>query len=97
MNPVGLVEATERLYRSLFTAAVGFAAGAALWGMVIAPFNGYSDHAALSLALGGTLTAASLLALARRRALFRLLREHPGWLLAAAALSIAVLWPDFRS
>lgn len=94
MNPVGLVEATERLYRSLFTAAVGFAVGTALWGMVIAPFNGFNDHAGLSLGLGGILVVVSLLAFARRRSLFVLFRQHPAWLLAVVTLSIAVLWAD---
>ena len=94
MDPVGLVEATERLYRSLFTAAIGFALGTALWGMVIAPFNGFNDHAALSLGLGVILAAAALLAFARRRELFVLLRQHQAWLLVAVALSVAVLWLD---
>ena len=94
MDPVGLVEATERLYRSLFTAAVGFALGTALWGIVIAPFNGFNDHAALSLGLGVVLAAAALLAFARRRELFVLLRQHQAWLLVAVALSVAVLWLD---
>ncbi len=94
MNPVGLVEATERLYRSLFTAAVGFAVGTALWGMVIAPFNGFNDHAGLSLGLGAVLAAVSLAAFARRRTLFVFLRQHPEWLLGFVALSIAVLWLD---
>lgn len=94
MNPVGLVEATERLYRSLFTAAVGFALGTALWGLVIAPFNGFDHHRVLSLGLGLVLVGASLAAFVRRRDLFGLLRRHPAWLLVAVALSVAVLWSD---
>lgn len=94
MDPTGLVEATERLYRSLFTAAIVFALGTALWGMVLAPFSGFNDHAALSLGLGMVLVAAALTAFVRRRELFRLLRREPGWLLAVVALSVAVLWAD---
>lgn len=94
MEPVGLVEATERLYRSLFTAAVGFALGTALWGMAIAPFNGFNDHAAVSLGLGGCFAVAALLAFTRRRRLFLLLRQRPHWLLAIVALSVALLWLD---
>lgn len=94
MNPVGLVEATERLYRSLFTAAVGFALGTVLWGMAIAPFNGFNDHAGLSLVLGGCFAAASLAMLAHRRRLFAFLRREPHWLLAVVALSVALLWAD---
>ena len=94
MNPVGLVEATERLYRSLFTAAVSFALGTALWGVVIAPFNGFNDHKAVSLGLGIALIAFALAAFVRRRELFVLLRQHQAWLLAIAALSVAVLWLD---
>lgn len=94
MDPVGLVAATERLYRSLFTAAVGFALGAALWGLVIAPFNGFDHHRALSLGLGLVLVAAALVAFVRRRDLFVLLRRRPEWLLMAVVLSVAVLWGD---
>jgi DNA-binding CsgD family transcriptional regulator len=94
MDPVGLVAATERLYRSLFTAAVGFALGAALWGLVIAPFNGFDHNRTLSLGLGVVLVGASLAAFVRRGDLFVLLRRHPAWLLAAVALSVAVLWGD---
>lgn len=94
MNPLGLVEATERLYRSLFAAAVGFAVGTALWGMVIAPFNGFNDHAGLSLGLGVVLAVVALGAFAHRHRLFLLLRRHQAWLLAAVALSVAVLWLD---
>lgn len=94
METTGLVEATERLYRSLFTVAVGFAVGAAVWGLVIAPFNGYDHHLALSLGLGVVLVAAYLAAFVRRRDLFLLLRRQPEWLLAAVILSVAVLWFD---
>jgi DNA-binding CsgD family transcriptional regulator len=94
MNPAGLVEATERLYRSLFTAAVAFALGTALWGMVIAPFNGFSDHAALSLVLGGLLATVSIGAFVCRGAMFMFLRQNPAWLLGLVALAIAVLWAD---
>lgn len=94
MDPVGLVNATERLYRSLFSAAVGFALGAALWGMVIAPFNDFNDHVAFSIGLGAALAAAALAAFVRRRALFVLLRRRPAWLLAVVVLSITVLWVD---
>jgi len=52
MTAAGLVEATERLYRSLFTAAVAFGATAAGWGLLIAPFNSFNDHPERSLALG---------------------------------------------
>jgi len=94
VDPVGLVEATERLYRSLFAAAVGFAVGTTLWGMVIAPFNGFNDHAGLSLGLGGCLAVAALLMFGRRRELFVFLRKHPHWLLAVVALSVTALWLD---
>lgn len=94
MHPAGLVNATERLYRSLFTAAVGFALGAAAWGMVIAPFNSFNDHAGLSLGLGVALLAAGAAAFACRRALFVRLRRQPAWLLLAVVLPLAVLWLD---
>jgi DNA-binding CsgD family transcriptional regulator len=94
VETTGLVEATERLYRSLFTAAVGFAVGASIWGLVIAPFNGFDHHDLRSLALGLLLLGASLAAFLRRRDLFLQLRRQPGWLLVAVALSVAVLWAD---
>lgn len=94
MHPAGLVNATERLYRSLFTAAVGFAVGTSTWGMVIAPFNGFNDHVGLSLGLGAVLLGAGVAAFAYRPALFVRLRRQPVWLLVAVALPLAVLWLD---
>jgi DNA-binding CsgD family transcriptional regulator len=94
MDPAGLVEATERLYRSLFAAALGLALGTALWGSLISPFNGFSDDKARSVGLGALLAVAGLIAFARRRALFVLLRRYPLWLLAVVALTLAVLWLD---
>jgi len=53
MSPVGIVEATERLYRSLFTAAVGVAVAMAAWGVAIAPFNGYRSAPGAVAGAGG--------------------------------------------
>lgn len=94
MHPTGLVNATERLYRSLFTAAVGFAVGTAAWGMVIAPFNGFNDHIVRSLGLGTVLLGAGAAAFWHRRALFVWLRREPAWLLVAVTVALAVLWID---
>jgi len=94
MDAVGLVEATERLYRSLFAAALGFALGTALWGIAIAPFNNFNDHATLSIALGALLATSALAAFIRRRDLYAALRRRQAWLLAAVVLSVAVLWLD---
>lgn len=94
MEASGLVEATERLYRSLFTAAVGFAVGAAAWGLVIAPFNGFDHHGPRSLALGVGFGAVALAAFIRRGALFLRLRRQPAWLLVGVALAIGILWSD---
>lgn len=94
MDAGGIVEATERLYRSLFTAAVGFAVGMAAWGILIAPFNAFSDHHLRSVAIGAVLLAAAVAAYWGRAALFALLRRHHKWLLAAALLGVAALWAD---
>ncbi len=93
-DAASLVEATERLYRSLFTAAIGLALGTALWGMVITPFNGYNDHQLLSLGLGVLLVAPYGVAIARRQQMFRLLRRYPAGLLVVVILSVSVLWLD---
>ena len=93
-NGSGVVEVTERLYRSLFAAATGFAAGAVAWGMVIAPFNGYQDHTGRSLLLGGTLLALAVAAFVRRRALFHALRRRPALLALPVVLAIGTLWAD---
>jgi len=89
-----IVEATEGLYRSLFTFATAFAAGAAVWGLAIAPFNGFDHHQARSLIVGVLLTAFAVAAFGRRRELYRLLRREQRWLLLAALLGVAVLWAD---
>lgn len=94
MKTAGLVEATERLYRSLFSAAIGLGFGTALWGMVIAPFNGFNDHSALSLALGAILGSVAFGAFLYRSKLYVILRRQRTWLLLVVALSVAVLWLD---
>jgi len=71
----GIVEATERLYRSLFTGAVGFALAMAVWGVAIAPFNAFHDHQLRSVVLGVVLTVGGLGALRLRGELFDLLRH----------------------
>lgn len=94
MSPVGIVEATERLYRSLFTAAVGFAVAMAAWGVAIAPFNSFNDHHGRSVLLGGTLVAVGLASFASRGRLFDLLRREHAWVLAVVLLGVAALWID---
>jgi DNA-binding CsgD family transcriptional regulator len=94
VDPAGLVEATERLYRSLFAAVLGLGLGTVLWGMILVPLNGDGDNHIPGLAMGALLLAAAAAALARRRWLFELLRRRPIWLLAAAALSLSVVWAD---
>ncbi len=94
MSPVGIVEATERLYRSLFTAAVGFAVAMALWGLAIAPFNGFQEHHGRSIVLGAVLVAVSLAGFQYRSALFDLLRREQVWVLLVVLLGVAALWID---
>lgn len=90
----GIVQATERLYRSLFAAALVFALGTAVWGLVIAPFNGFNHHHARSLVIGGVVAAGTLGAVRWREGLYRVLRGRPQWLFAVAVLGVAVLWAD---
>src|SRR5207247_366998 len=90
----GIVEATERLYRSLFAAALAFTAGAAAWGLVIAPFNRFDAHVAGSVLEGLAFTAIGLVAFSKRAELYAFLRRHHRWLLAVAALGVAALWID---
>ncbi len=94
MSPVGIVEATERLYRSLFTAAVGFAVAMALWGVAIAPFNGFQEHHGRSIVLGAVLVAVSLAAFQYRSPLFDLLRREQVWVLLVVLLGVATVWID---
>lgn len=94
VSPAGLVEATERLYHSLFAAAGIFAVGTVGWGLVIVPFNSYGDHRARSLAIGAFLLVAASLLCARREEAFLALRRQPAWLILVAGLTISALWLD---
>lgn len=94
MSAEGIVEATERLYRSLFTGAVGFALAMAVWGVAIAPFNAFHDHQLKSVVLGVVLSVGGLGALRLRGELFDLLRREQIWLLVVVAVGVAVLWID---
>jgi DNA-binding CsgD family transcriptional regulator len=94
VKPTDLVAATERLYRSLFAAAIGLALAMSLWGMAIAPFNSFNGHAGLSLALGALLVAAFLAAFACRHSLYEVLRRRPALLLIPLLLTVVVLWID---
>lgn len=94
MDAGGIVEATERLYRSLFTAAVGFALGTAAWGIVIAPFNRFNDHHARSILIGAALVLITGAAYRWRFRLFAELRRRQVWLLLGALVGVAALWTD---
>lgn len=94
MSPAGIVEATERLYRSLFTGAVAFALAMAVWGVAIAPFNGFHDHHERSVALGVVLVVAGLSGFLNRGVLFDLLRREQVWVLAVVLMGVAALWID---
>lgn len=94
MSAEGIVEATERLYRSLFTAALAFAVAMAAWGVAIAPFNAFHDHLLRSVVLGVVLSVGGLGALRLRGELFDLLRREQIWLLVVVAVGVAVLWID---
>lgn len=90
----GIVEATEGLYRALFTAAVSFALAMAVWGLVIAPFNGFDHHLGRSIAIGSVLVLAGALAVVRRHELFTALRNRQAAVLVAAVLGVLALWLD---
>ncbi len=94
MSAEGIVEATERLYRSLFNAALAFAVAMAAWGVAIAPFNAFHDHQLRSVVLGVVLSLGGLGALRLRGELFDLLRREQIWLLVVVAVGVAVLWID---
>ncbi|HET7443103.1 MAG TPA: helix-turn-helix transcriptional regulator [Solirubrobacterales bacterium] len=94
MDPLGLVGATERLYRSLFAGALALLVVVSVWGIAIAPFNDFNDHLGLSLALGCFAVLGAALAFARRRQLFGTMRRQPAWLLAGIAIAIALIWAD---
>jgi DNA-binding CsgD family transcriptional regulator len=90
----GIVEATERLYRTLFTAASGFAVASVVWGLVIAPLNDFNHHVPRSIVIGGVAVAVALVVFLRRDAVLGAVRSRPSWILLAVLLSVAVLWSD---
>lgn len=94
MDGIGIVEATERLYRSLFTVATAFVVGSAAWGVVLAPFNGFSDHHGRSVVLGAVLVTIAGIAFWHRKRLYEVLGERHVWLFVVVALAVAALWID---
>jgi len=90
----GIVEATERLYRALFAAAIAYALGTALWGVVIAPFNAFHDHHLRSVGIGVALAVLGGLAWRFRGGLYASLRARPDWLVLIALLGVAAVWLD---
>jgi DNA-binding CsgD family transcriptional regulator len=89
-----LVESTERLYRALFTTAVGYGLGTAIWALVIAPFNSYDHNLGRTLVVGVVVVGVASLAFVKRIVLLRLLRDRPELLLGFAALGVASMWAD---
>ncbi len=90
----GLVESTERLYRTLFALAVGFGVATAALGLIIAPLNAYDHATGRSMVIGAALLAITGGSFARRGTLLAALRDRPELLLGFAALGVAVLWAD---
>ncbi len=93
-NAIGLVDASERLYRTLFSTAAAFGLATALWGIILAPFNAFQHHHVRSVLLGTALASVWAAVVLLRRELFYRLRRRPLLLLVLAGLSIAVLWSD---
>lgn len=92
---ITVVRATERLYRSLFTASLVFGAVAAIWAVANQPLHElHAQDFGSALILGAVGFSLSLLALWQRSSLFELFREHPAWLLAAVAVAAGLLWAD---
>lgn len=91
---LGLVEATERLYRTLFATALTFATLACIWGIALAPLSEYNDHLARSLVIGAVVLGLALGALHARDRLFVRMRARPDTVLLLAVLSMLVLWAD---
>lgn len=89
-----VVEATERLYSSLFAAAMAFAAAATAWGLVIAPFNGFRDDHSRSVVVGVVLIGVAAAGTALRKRFYGLVRRQPAWLLILALIGVAALWTD---
>lgn len=89
-----VVEATERLYGSLFTAAMAFAAGATAWGLVIAPFNGFRDDHSRSVVIGVVLIGVAATGVVLRHQIYGGVRRQPAWLLLPALIGVAALWTD---
>lgn len=87
MTAEGIVQATERLYGSLFAAAVGFGATMVGWGLAIAPLNGFREDDRPSLAVGLVLAGAVADSWRYRLSLFALLRRERGCLLVSEGLS----------
>lgn len=89
-----VVAASERLYQTLFTVALGFGCATALWGVVLAPFNSYRPSGTDTVVFGAVLAAGWAAALVRRHHLFYVVRRRPELLLIPVALGVAALWAD---
>lgn len=90
-TPSGVVEATERLFLTLLTAATAASIVLPLLGAAASPIDPKIRSVSLSIAVGLALAATGLVTFANRRKLLRVLRRRPQLaLLEAVVYSVAL-------
>ncbi len=71
-----------------------FALGAVFWGLLLAPFNSYSENHVRSFIVGALLVGACLVACQRSDWLFRLTARHHSVVWVVAIFMLSAIWID---
>ncbi len=78
----------------LWDFALLFALGAVFWGLLLAPFNSYSEDHVRSFIIGAVLVGACLVACHKADRLFRLTARHHSVVWVVAIFMLSAIWID---
>lgn len=90
----GLVDATDFVYRTMFSATIWLSITLTAWGLTILPLDSNDHHKVASVGIGVAVVIVGALAVRNQESLFVRTRGEPRWLFVLAAFCLAIVAAD---